>query len=496
MKLIRFGAVALLAGTAFIGCSSDKSGGPSERSSSVAFDLTTSQGVVITTVNYDLNTSGGADVANGSIPVPNPDSTISLGIESLPAPASYTLAFAATGMYQGQQVPCVSAPQTFNLAASQDLTLPSINLVCTIQAQQPDTTGSVNADVNVVVETIQVGGNIVEVFSYGPRSVAGVLVNDVCTFPSVQLNVFNNNPAVTYGWTAAPDGNLSLNATSTSGTYTCTTGGTKTLTLTATMGTTVQSKSVTVNCTPCTDDPCGNGTVEGNEQCDEATPRCTACVITPVCGDGVVDGPNGDCSGPTTSAACVEQCDHGGTPGPTCDMNCVIPAQPSCTDGIQNQGETGIDCGGPCPACPVLPTCTDGIQNQDETGIDCGGVCPPCGPGPCRTCISTNPATADFQAGYCDPSALCLATQDCVLEAGCFLPVPALCYCGATADVDACAQATFVPFGPCVASIVAGSGNPANNQEVLDRLFDSTFPTGVGMLVLDEASRVCTSECF
>ena len=22
---------------------------------------------------------------------------------------------------------------------------------------------------------------------------------------------------------------------------------------------------------------------------------------------------------------------------------------PSCTDGIQNQGETGIDCGGPCP---------------------------------------------------------------------------------------------------------------------------------------------------
>src|SRR5208283_2039556 len=26
---------------------------------------------------------------------------------------------------------------------------------------------------------------------------------------------------------------------------------------------------------------------------------------------------------------------------------------PTCTDGIQNQGETGIDCGGPCPnACP------------------------------------------------------------------------------------------------------------------------------------------------
>ena len=49
---------------------------------------------------------------------------------------------------------------------------------------------------------------------------------------------------------------------------------------------------------------------------------------------------------------------------------------PSCSDGIQNQGETGIDCGGPCTPCP---SCTDGIQNGDETGVDCGGSCPePC----------------------------------------------------------------------------------------------------------------------
>ena len=29
---------------------------------------------------------------------------------------------------------------------------------------------------------------------------------------------------------------------------------------------------------------------------------------------------------------------------------------PTCTDSIQNQGETGIDCGGPCPACSASPT--------------------------------------------------------------------------------------------------------------------------------------------
>ena len=63
------------------------------------------------------------------------------------------------------------------------------------------------------------------------------------------------------------------------------------------------------------------------------------------------------------------------------DYNVIIGggSGPSCSDGIQNQGETGVDCGGPCPACP---TCGDGIQNQGETGIDCGGPCPACPPPP------------------------------------------------------------------------------------------------------------------
>jgi len=43
----------------------------------------------------------------------------------------------------------------------------------------------------------------------------------------------------------------------------------------------------------------------------------------------------------------------------------------TCTDGILNQDETDVDCGGACPACI---TCTDGIQNGDEEGVDCGGT--------------------------------------------------------------------------------------------------------------------------
>ncbi|MBU4266647.1 MAG: hypothetical protein L6243_05295, partial [Candidatus Altiarchaeales archaeon] len=48
---------------------------------------------------------------------------------------------------------------------------------------------------------------------------------------------------------------------------------------------------------------------------------------------------------------------------------------PTCYDGIKNQGEEGVDCGGPCNPCM---SCSDGRQNQGETGIDCGGPCSPC----------------------------------------------------------------------------------------------------------------------
>lgn len=42
----------------------------------------------------------------------------------------------------------------------------------------------------------------------------------------------------------------------------------------------------------------------------------------------------------------------------------TLPSGATCSDGIQNQGETGVDCGGPCAACPPpsaapLPTAPD-----------------------------------------------------------------------------------------------------------------------------------------
>ena len=71
-------------------------------------------------------------------------------------------------------------------------------------------------------------------------------------------------------------------------------------------------------------------------------------------------------------------------------------SEPSCTDGILNQDEASIDCGGVCTACP---TCTDGIRNQGENSIDCGGPCQACATIDCTTCTN---ALQGSSITYCE----------------------------------------------------------------------------------------------
>ncbi|KEP64201.1 UNVERIFIED_CONTAM: sushi domain (scr repeat) domain-containing protein [Hammondia hammondi] len=54
----------------------------------------------------------------------------------------------------------------------------------------------------------------------------------------------------------------------------------------------------------------------------------------------------------------------------------TVCGHPSCTDGVQNGDETGVDCGG--SHCAPCASCGDGVQNNGETGVDCGGPCPAC----------------------------------------------------------------------------------------------------------------------
>jgi hypothetical protein len=76
---------------------------------------------------------------------------------------------------------------------------------------------------------------------------------------------------------------------------------------------------------------------------------------------------------------CTDGLQNRGETGVDCGGNCGNIC-PTCTDGRHNQGEKNVDCGGPCPPCIIEPNCDDLIRNQGEAGIDCGGPCPTCFP--------------------------------------------------------------------------------------------------------------------
>ncbi len=103
------------------------------------------------------------------------------------------------------------------------------------------------------------------------------------------------------------------------------------------------------------------------------------------CTDGIQNGDEtgvdcgGSCSACQVDPTCTDGIQNGDETGVDCGGSCdPCTVDSTCTDGIQNGDETGVDCGGSCDPCTVDPTCTDGIQNGDETGVDCGGSCSPC----------------------------------------------------------------------------------------------------------------------
>jgi len=100
-------------------------------------------------------------------------------------------------------------------------------------------------------------------------------------------------------------------------------------------------------------------------------------------------------------AACVSDAECGSGLvcfGGVCELN------RRCFNGVLDQGEEGVDCGGPCSVCvvstiprpplttiPMLTTlpksttspgllgsCFNGVLDVSEVGVDCGGSCPPC----------------------------------------------------------------------------------------------------------------------
>ncbi len=118
---------------------------------------------------------------------------------------------------------------------------------------------------------------------------------------------------------------------------------------------------------------CSDGIRNGDESGIDSGGRCgnidNSCYSRWDCYDTQLnEGPNAG----TTYGLCVPEGEAPPTQYPSC-FNSTYTAEDRnkvTTDTIP-PGYTA--CAAVCPAAP--PSCTDGIQNQDETGVDTGGVC-------------------------------------------------------------------------------------------------------------------------
>ncbi|MDT0538337.1 hypothetical protein [Croceitalea sp. P059] len=103
----------------------------------------------------------------------------------------------------------------------------------------------------------------------------------------------------------------------------------------------------------------------------------------------------------------------------SCGSDDNDPVAATCSDGIQNGTETGVDCGGTCEPCIAEATCDDGIQNGDEEGVDCGGSsCNACTESVELTGSQTEDLTLDAANTY-------TLTNSFSIETGATLTIPA-----------------------------------------------------------------------
>ncbi len=139
---------------------------------------------------------------------------------------------------------------------------------------------------------------------------------------------------------------------------------------------------------------------------------------------------------------------------------------PSCTNGVQDGAETGIDCGG--PTCPACPNCYNGIQDGSETGIDCGPACPePCH---CNNGVLDGDETDVDCGGSCFPCPEpCNVTLNYTTPTYNPPPTGGPNYTMSSGTISTCGGTFYDPGGP--------SGNYGNNN-LNTQTFCSSTPGG------------------
>lgn len=215
-------------------------------------------------------------------------------------------------------------------------------------------------------------------------------------------------------------------------------------------------------------------------------PTCTAgtCGVTQkaegtACATGV-------CSAAGNCVECIDQAQC--TAPAICEMNQC--ATPECLNGVLDDGETDVDCGGPtCPKCPVDDLCmvgSDCITNYCD-----GGICDECNPGDCEANSWCDPTGA---LDTCVPDLM--QGQPCVADAQCpgNLCVDGFC-CNSEceADCESCSSAESTGADGVCSPVAAGE-DPTGDCDG-NGCFSEVCSGTAGLCGYDGAGTDCGATC-
>lgn len=138
----------------------------------------------------------------------------------------------------------------------------------------------------------------------------------------------------------------------------------------------------------------GDDTISGGQGQDQVLGQDGNDTLAGDDGDDNLQGGNGNDA--LNGGANNDQCNGGA--GTNTFAQCEFGAPNSCANGVQDPGETDVDCGGSCVAnCPAGGGCVTGADCQ--SGLCSGGICQ--GGGGSSSVVTTLSFTTDWGGGYC-----------------------------------------------------------------------------------------------
>jgi hypothetical protein len=230
----------------------------------------------------------------------------------------------------------------------------------------------------------------------------------------------------------------------------------------------------------------GAGGSGGAPGCDPAQCPDPGDCATPQCVLGMCDtapepagtpcafmGGAGKCDGSGVCFQCLGPSDCTG--GLLCDNGLCVPPPANCMDGAQNNGETDVDCGGPCAPCAIGQDCVGAVDCV--TNFCDGGTCADCGGnGDCADaefCNDAGVCVADQMPGQpCGNDDECTGNTNCVDDVCCQSACDGLCQ-GCSNALTGAADGTCAPIpqgtdpdddcdaGSCVTGQCDGAGQCA-----------------------------------